>query len=188
MPDTERHLPVILYNWSPSHALVVRAGDTIALTLLAWTDSLPLIETRLLTADAITLRMKESTLPKRRGIPCFDPHEVDIQECMELAPYERLYLKQGDFLVVSACERPFVPEGHIGLVASAKSGFHDNSARYVYPGSDGSIALEYKMLRSALLKPGQHLANLSICYALEPLPPRTGGLGRQKSIIPADWR
>src|SRR3989338_1542075 len=45
MPGAERHLPVTLYNWSLSHSLIVRVGDTIVLTLLGWIDSLPLVET-----------------------------------------------------------------------------------------------------------------------------------------------
>lgn len=188
MPDTKKHLPITLYNWSLSHSLVVRTGDTVVLTLLAWTDSLPLTATIALTADAVRLRMKENVLPKRKGVQCFDPHEADIRECMELVPYDLLRLKRNSFLVVPACELPSIADGYIALVASVRNGFHDNSARYIYPGPNGGVALEYKMLKPATLRPGQHIANLYICNALGALPPYQGELGRQDSIIPANWR
>lgn len=102
-------LAILLSNWSLSYSLIIRIGDTIALAPYKWAKLyLKLVETIPFTADATSLWMKEAVLPKRKSVPFFDPHEMDIQECMEIVPYGVMKLKKHDFLVVPVNERPLI--------------------------------------------------------------------------------
>lgn len=181
-------LAVLLSNWSLSYALIIRTGDTLALAPYKWTELyLKLVGTIPLTADAILLRMKEAMLPKRKGVPFFDPHETDMRECMEIIPFNELKLKKHDFLVVSACERPLTPDGHIGFITSAIRGLLQNSAQYDHAGSHGTRVMEFKALRSIRIMPGMHIGDLAIYATPAPLPSYQGILGKSVSVIPFSW-
>lgn len=182
-------LAVLLSNWSPSHSLIVRTGNTIALAPYKWTELyLRLVETIPLTAGTTLLRIKEAVLPKRKSVPFFDPHEMDTQECIEIVPYDVLKLKKHDFVVIPVCERPLIPlDEHIGFITSAVKRLLQNSAQYDYAGSDGTRVMEFKALGSARIDPGMHIGDLSIYRTPSPLPTYQGVMGKRESIMPFPW-
>lgn len=179
-------LAVLLSNWSLSYSLIIRIGDTIALAPYEWVALyLKPVRTIPLTADATSLRMKEAVLPKRRSVPFFDPHEMDIQECMEIVPYDVLKLKKHDFLVMPVCERPTIPlDGHIGFITSAVGRLLQNSAQYDHAGSYGTRVMEFKVLQSISITPGAYIGNLTIYATPAPIPPYQGILGKSESVAP----
>ncbi len=177
-------ISVSLYNWSPEYGLIIEEGDAIALVPDQWLKNLPVAKKIPLLAGTTLLRMKKELLPQIDGLPYFNPYKMDKHDYMEEVEYGALELKEYDFVVVQAAEHEPVPDRYTGIITSAVGRLLHNSARYVHGGSSGHLALEYKVFEPTMLKPGKPIAKLAI-YKTPGLPPYTGALGRQNSLIPA---
>lgn len=193
--DTQNRIGVILKNRA-HYGVMVRQNDIIVtLANSSEITNLPLVGEIPLHAGNTFLWVDIHKCPRIdiydgqniwwRGLSYIDPHTMKIERYVREVRYHRLDLIPDTYVVLPAMEKPVIPDGCIGIVKSAVTGLEHAMATIVYPGSHGTLVLEFWAIRQFQILPGMHVATLTIYQSPVALPVYEGTNGRRLSVTPS---
>lgn len=190
---------VTIENWG-EYPVLFRKGDTIVLTNIFLTDTLPpvpitsepesIMENNVfhLHAGDKYLTVSRWRVPRlyiaERRVRVIDPHMPHLDHIMKTRRFETLDMHPDEFFVIEAHETIRIPKNEVAILHRAHDAIHHTSAVLVYPDWTGKLILEFKAIQKITLYPGMLIAFLSVYRPTNPLPDYSGKYQNQKDIRP----
>lgn len=120
-----------------------------------------------------------------KEVKYLDPRLPGIKDMFEAKSFISKKLEPGDFIVIQAKEKISIPKEGLGIVRSARDELSHATATLLHPGWEGSLALEFKVIRPMRITRGQHIGFITMHGpVVSPEKIYKGRYQKQETIVP----